>query len=80
VLGARAIPIFCRRKKPVVTASGRVRVIVTVALSRVIGFTIVAVLIFMIVSMIIGAHRTVLVRPVLCAHQRRGQPGHRKHG
>jgi large-conductance mechanosensitive channel len=54
--------------------------IVTVALSRVIGFSIIAVLIFMIVPMIIGAHRTVLVRPVLCAHERRGQPGHRKHG
>ncbi|HMI75976.1 MAG TPA: hypothetical protein VK495_14830 [Steroidobacteraceae bacterium] len=52
----------------------------TVALSRVIGFAIVAVLIFVIVSMIIGAHRTVLVRPVLCAHERRGHPGHRKHG
>jgi large-conductance mechanosensitive channel len=57
-----------------------VRVIMTVALSRVIGFAIVAVLIFVIVSMIIGAHRTVLVRPVLCAHERRGHPGHRKHG
>jgi hypothetical protein len=34
-----------------------VRVIVTVALSRVIGAAIVAVLIFMIVSMIIGAHQ-----------------------
>jgi hypothetical protein len=56
------------------------RVIVTVALSRVIGLAIVAVLIFMIVSMIIGARRTVLVRPVLCARQRRGQPGRRKHG
>jgi large-conductance mechanosensitive channel len=55
-------------------------VIVTVALSRVIGFSIVAVLIFMIISMLIGAHRTVLVRPFLCAHQRRGRPGHRKHG
>jgi hypothetical protein len=54
--------------------------IVTVALSRVIGFSIIAVLILMIVPMIIGAHRTVLVRPVLCAHERRGQPGHRKHG
>ncbi|HMH87739.1 MAG TPA: hypothetical protein VK523_03805 [Steroidobacteraceae bacterium] len=48
----------------------------TVALSRVIGPAIVAVLI----SMIVGAHCTVLVRPVLCAHQRRGQPGHRKRG
>jgi hypothetical protein len=57
-----------------------VRVIVTVALRRVIGFSIVAVLIFMIVSMLIGAHRTVLVRPFLCAHQGRGQPGRRKHG
>jgi hypothetical protein len=57
-----------------------VRVIVTVALSRVIGAAIVAVLIFMIVSMIIGAHRTVLVRPFLCAYQSRGQPGHRKRG
>jgi hypothetical protein len=57
-----------------------VRVIMTVALSRVIGLAIVAVLISMIVSMIVGAHRTVLVRPVLCAHERRGQPGHRKHG
>ena len=45
-----------------------------------IGFSIVAVLVFMIISMLIGAHRTVLVRPFLCAHQSRGQPGHRKHG
>jgi hypothetical protein len=57
-----------------------VRVIVPVALSRVIGFAIVAVLIFMIVSMIIGAHRPVLIRPLLCAHERRGQPGHCKDG
>jgi hypothetical protein len=56
-----------------------VRVIMTIALSRVIGFAIVAVLIFMIVSMIVGAHRAVLVRALLCAHERRGQPG-RKHG
>jgi len=52
----------------------------TVALSRVIGFAIVAVLVSMIVSMIVGAHRTVLVRPLLCAHERRRQPGHREHG
>jgi tetrahydromethanopterin S-methyltransferase subunit C len=57
-----------------------VRVIMTVARSRVIGPAIVAVLISMIVSMIVGAHRTVLVRPVLCAHQRRGQPSQRKRG
>jgi hypothetical protein len=55
-------------------------VIMTVFLSRVTGLAIVALRIFMIVSMIIGAHRTVIVRPVLCAHKRRGQPAHRKHG
>jgi hypothetical protein len=57
-----------------------VRVIVTVARSRVIGSAIVAVFIFMIVSMIIGARSTVLIRPVLCARQTRGQPAHRKRG
>jgi hypothetical protein len=57
-----------------------VRVIMTVARSRVIGAAIVAVLISMIVSMIVGAHSTVLVGPVLCAHQRRDQPSHRKRG
>ena len=56
------------------------RVIMTVALSRIIGSAIVAVLIAVIVAMLVGAHCTVIVRPVLCAHQRRGQPGHRNRG
>jgi hypothetical protein len=30
--------------------------------------------------MIIGARSTVLIRPVLCARQTRGQPAHRKRG
>jgi hypothetical protein len=57
-----------------------VRVIMTVALSRVIGSAIVAVFIFMIVPMLIGAHRPVLIRPVLCARKARGQTAHRKRG
>ena len=56
------------------------RVIVPVALSRVIGLAIVAVLIFVIVSMIVGAHHPVLVGPLLCAHKRRGQAAHRNRG
>jgi hypothetical protein len=58
--------------------------IMPIALNRVVGTAIVAVFISMIVSMfiamIVGAHRAVLVRPVLCTHQRRGQPAYRKRG
>ena len=74
MLGAGAISIFRAREKTVVAARGGARMVVSVTLDLVIAFAIVAVLILVIVR----AHRLMIVRAILRADQRRGQPAHRE--
>ena len=48
--------------------------IVAIAFDRVGGFAIVMMLIAMLIAMLVGAHGVMIVRAILSARQRRGQP------
>jgi hypothetical protein len=75
VLGAGSVTIARAREEAVVAARRGMRVIVPITVD--IAAAIVS---LVVIAVIVGAHRMMIIRPVLCVDQRRRQSGHGKGG
>jgi hypothetical protein len=76
VLGAGVVSITGGCEKSIMTAGGRMGVVMTILYNRIVGLTVVT----MFISMIVGLHHAMIVRMILGTYDRRTDGGQSEGG